>query len=279
MSDQPLARPDAWERLRALTPARIALGRAGSSLPTSGLLDFQLAHARARDAVHSEFDAARLCGEIMSLGVKALCVSSAAPDRATFLQRPDLGRRLDPDSRGLLQSVAQSSADKESASPALAIIVSDGLSALAAHRQVVPLLAAWLPLLQDERRRLTPITVVERGRVAIEDQVGSIFGARVAVILIGERPGLGSPDSLGAYLVYNPRPGLSDADRNCVSNIRPQGLAPLAAAMKLHYLFRESLSRKLSGVSLKDESLAISCDATDGQSTADAPRLPRAGQS
>ncbi|HVU85700.1 MAG TPA: ethanolamine ammonia-lyase subunit EutC [Pirellulales bacterium] len=274
MPHQPVARADAWQKLRALTPARIALGRAGASVPTAELLDFQLAHARARDAVHAPFDACKLAEEIGRLDVSTLCLTSGAADRAAFLRRPDWGRRLDDDSREALALAAAAAAPCENIASAgedhvvntwrldLAIVVSDGLSALAAQRQVVPLLAAWLPLLRAERRSLAPIVIVEHGRVAIEDEIGHTFAARVAVILIGERPGLGSPDSLGAYLVFGPRAGLSDADRNCLSNIRPQGLPPEAAALRLHYLFRESLARKLSGVALKDESVALETTVT-----------------
>jgi ethanolamine ammonia-lyase small subunit len=266
---KPVIRADAWQKLRDLTPARIALGRAGASVPTAELLDFQLAHARARDAVHAPFDARALAAEISRLGVSTLCLASAAPDRETFLRRPDLGRRLDGPSRETLAAAAAalSTCEGESAVDAppsaagarfdVVIIVSDGLSALAAQRQAAPLLSAWLPLLRAERRTVAPIVIVERGRVALEDEIGQVLGARVAVILIGERPGLGSPDSLGAYLVFGPRAGLTDAHRNCLSNIRPQGLPPDAAALRLHYLFRESLSRKISGVTLKDESLAL----------------------
>ena len=280
LARESIAIPDVWQRLRQLTPARIALGRSGASLPTAALLDFQLAHARARDAVHAPFDAAGLCSQICDLGIPSLCMASAAGDRESFLQRPDLGRRLTAAGQDLLRSIEPDSArgavgrteTRKRGTPEgapmvdLAIVISDGLSALAAHRQAVPLLAAWLPLLRAEGLRLAPVVLVERGRVAVEDEVGALLGARAAVILIGERPGLGSPDSLGAYLVYNPRLGATDADRNCVSNIRPQGLAPDAAALKLHYLLREALSRKLSGVALKDESIAIARQAP-------APRL------
>jgi ethanolamine ammonia-lyase small subunit len=260
-----LAHPDAWQRLRQWTPARIALGRAGASLPTAELLDFQLAHARARDAVHAPFDAAALARDIEQLGLKTVCLASAAGDRETFLKQPDLGRRLDETSRALLREIARGpsvGADDRAGDAAeraadLAIVVSDGLSALAIHRQVAPLLAAWLPLWRAAGRSVATVVLVERGRVAIEDEVGQLLAARVAVILIGERPGLGSPDSLGAYLVYEPRAGRTDAERNCVSNIRPQGLAPEAAALKLDYLVREALARRLSGVRLKDESAAL----------------------
>ncbi|MBI2826876.1 MAG: ethanolamine ammonia-lyase subunit EutC [Planctomycetia bacterium] len=261
MPNPDLARPDAWRALRELTPARIALGRAGGSVPTAELLDFELAHARARDAVHAPFDAPRLARDIESLGLSTLRVTSAAADRDIFLKRPDLGRRLDANGREAMLA----GADRSASGCDLAIVVSDGLSALAAARQVAPLLAAWLPLVAEARLRLAPVTIVERGRVAIEDEIGELLAARVAVILIGERPGLGSPDSLGAYLVYGPRVGRTDADRNCVSNIRPQGLAPEAAALKVHYLVREALARGASGIALKDESIAISRTAASGE--------------
>ena len=259
MQKRSLAQPDAWQHLRQLTPARIAVGRSGGSLPTAELLDFQLAHARARDAVHATFNVGRLADEIAVLGLNVIQLASAAADREAFLKRPDLGRMLAKQSREQLAGAPRSFD--------LAIVVSDGLSALAVERQVVPLLAAWLPLVKEAAWRMAPIAIVERGRVAIEDEVGAALGAQAAVILIGERPGLGSPDSLGAYLVFSPQPGRSDADRNCVSNIRPQGLPPESAALKLHYLVREALTRRVSGIALKDESLSI-------QTTAPLPLLP-----
>lgn len=239
---------DAWQHLKQLTAARIALGRAGGSLPTQELLDFQLAHARARDAVHLEFETQNLQDGIQALGCKAVEVSSAAGDRQTYLQRPDLGRRLDEASRQRLKELATPNAP-----PDLVILVSNGLSALAAHRQAVPLLQILVPLLRDDGWKLAPIVVVRNGRVAIQDEVGLLLAAPLALILLGERPGLGSPDSLGAYLVFHPRPGLNDAARNCVSNIRPEGLTHAAAARLLHYLLTESRARKLSGVPLKDD--------------------------
>ncbi|HEY2839665.1 MAG TPA: ethanolamine ammonia-lyase subunit EutC [Pirellulales bacterium] len=256
-----LAIPDAWRRLRELTPARIALGRSGGSIPTGEWLDFRLAHARARDAVQAEFRPEELSRQLTSLGLPPKCLTSGAHDRAEFLKRPDLGRKLSTASRDQLLAAAPAEAagDKASAlqSPDLAIIVSDGLSALAAERQVLPLLKAWLPIIAAGGWRLAPASVVSFGRVAIEDEIGELLRARVAVILLGERPGLGSPDSLSAYLVYAPRIGRTDAERNCVSNIRPQGLPPETAALKLHYLVGEALNRQLSGVNLKDESLSL----------------------
>jgi ethanolamine ammonia-lyase small subunit len=241
---------DAWHSLRTATPARIALGRAGGSLPTHEWLGFKSSHAAARDAVHQAFEAESLAIEISSLGVETILVDTVAGDRQTFLKRPDLGRRLDAASERRLQALAD-----PNATPDLAIIVSDGLSALAVHRQVPPLLAAILPRLNGAGWRIAPIAVVRFGRVALEDQIGQLFGARLALMLIGERPGLGSPDSLGAYLVHAPRAGNTDANRNCVSNIRPEGLAWDAAADTILYLLTEARCRRLSGVGLKDERL------------------------
>lgn len=242
--------PDPWEHLKALTSARIALGRSGGSLPTRELLDFELAHARARDAVLSPFDGDSLARGIASLGSESLVLTSAARSRDEYLQYPDLGRTLGDESRRQLEQRSGGPVD-------LAIVVSDGLSALAAEKQVVPLLTCLLPLLERDHWRLAPIAVVRFGRVAIEDEIGEALQASLALILLGERPGLGSPDSLGAYLVFQPRRGRTDAQRNCVSNIRPAGLPPEAAAATLHYLLTEARHRKLSGVALKDERAAL----------------------
>lgn len=248
---------DAWSRLRSATSARIALGRAGGSLPTQEWLRFKAAHAAARDAVHNAFHAEELAAQVASLGAETIVVDSAADDRLTFLQRPDLGRQLDDASRIRIEHLA--SAASSAAPPDVAVIVSDGLSALAVHRQAPPLLAELLKLLERDGVRLAPVVVARFGRVALEDQIGQLLGAKLALILIGERPGLGSPDSLGAYLVYGPRPGNTDASRNCVSNIRPEGLPIAAAAQTIRYLIGEALHRKLSGVGLKDErGLALS---------------------
>ena len=239
--------PDSWESLRIVTSARIALGRAGASLPTHAWLDFKAAHAAARDAVHGVFDAEQLAAEIRTLGVQVLIVDSAARDRHTFLLRPDLGRRLDDRSQYALQEM-QAGAEYD-----LAILLSDGLSALAVHRQGRPVLAALLRKLTNDDWRIGPIVVARFGRVAIEDEVGQLLRAQMALMLIGERPGLGSPDSLGAYVVYAPQPGNTDAHRNCVSNIRPKGLPIDAAAETIHYLLSEARRRRMSGVQLKDQ--------------------------
>jgi ethanolamine ammonia-lyase small subunit len=239
--------PDPWHRLRQLTPARIALGRAGGSLPTRALLDFQLAHALARDAVHQAFDAQQLESDLAPLNHAIVHLASAAPDRQTYLLRPDLGRTLTEASR---QQVATL---RKAGGWDISIILSDGLSALAAHRQIPPLLTHLLPLLNSSGFEIAPFGVVPLARVALQDQVGQLLNAKLALILLGERPGLGSPDSLGAYLVFNPSSGNTDADRNCVSNIRPQGLPPAAAAQVLYFLITQSLRRQISGVNLKDD--------------------------
>jgi ethanolamine ammonia-lyase small subunit len=247
MSNPPVT-PDRWVQLRSATPARIALGRAGGSLPTHEWLGFRSAHASARDAVHNEFDVAKLASELTAQGQETVTVASAAQTRLEYLQRPDLGRRLDAASRGRLQA-RPTVGDP----PALSIMTSDGLSALAVQRQVPPLIAKLLPMLRKDGVTLAPIVIARFGRVALEDEIGQLLHAKLAVMLIGERPGLGSPDSLGAYLVYGPKPGNTDAHRNCVSNIRPEGLPIDAAADTLHYLVSEALRRQISGVALKDD--------------------------
>ncbi|MCI0334779.1 MAG: ethanolamine ammonia-lyase subunit EutC [Planctomycetes bacterium] len=264
--------PDQWDALRSTTSARIALGRAGGSLPTHEWLEFKSAHAAARDAVHNPFDAEQLAAQITSLGVEVVIVESAAPDRLTFLQRPDLGRRLTEASRFKLQELSTSCsplapreeilhAEREDYTVELAIIVSDGLSALAVERQAPLLLATLLPKLATDGWRLAPIVVARFGRVALQDEIGHLLGTQLALALIGERPGLGSPDSLGAYLVFAPRIGNTDANRNCVSNIRPEGLPCAAAAETLHYLLTEARHRRLSGVQLKDQRELPTSDA------------------
>ena len=222
--------------LKSFTPARVALGQTGHSLPTRELLRFQLDHARARDAVHQPLDAA-------SLGVPHLLLRSAATDRASYLRHPNLGRTLSEESRAL---IAPGDYDA-------AIVIADGLSAPAVHHHAVALMEELLPRLAEEEWRLAPLTVVLEGRVAIGDEIGLRFGARQVVVLIGERPGLSSPDSLGVYLTWDPRPGRSDAERNCISNVRAEGVSSAVAAHKLHFLMREARARKLSGVGLKED--------------------------
>jgi ethanolamine ammonia-lyase small subunit len=238
---------DSWSPLRRFTAARIGLGRSGGSLPTREVLAFAHDHALARDAVHAPFDAEALATELRPLHSPLLVLASAAADRATYLQRPDLGRRLSAESAAQL-----------SAAPAdLVILVSDGLSALAAQRQAAPLLAALLPKLRAAHWQLGPLCVVRHARVALQDEVGGLLRARLTLMLLGERPGLGTPDSLGAYLTFGPHPGRTDAERNCVSNIRPGGLPPAAAAEKLFSLLTAARHLQLSGTSLKEEPVSL----------------------
>ncbi len=242
-------------RLRALTMARVGLSRTGVSLETRDLLDFQRCHAQARDAVHSRLEAAALAHTLAGLaGVEVLRLHSAAPDRATYLQRPDLGRKLDQASRALLDSRAAPSASGSSppATETLTVIVADGLSALAVERHAAPLIEELLP--QLDGWLLAPLCVVEQGRVAIGDEIGQALAAQISVVLIGERPGLSSPDSLGAYITWAPRPGRTDAERNCISNIRAQGLSYSQAAGQLVYYLTQARARQLTGVALKEES-------------------------
>ena len=238
--------PDPWVELRRHTPARIALGRAGGSLPTAELLRFGAAHAQARDAVLVPLDAAALVKALQAQGWATCQVQSCASDRAAYLRRPDWGRQLDAASTAALQASAEGPVD-------LAIVLGDGLSAVALQRHAGPLLAALRPLLAPGLR-LAPLVIATQARVALADAVGALLQARLVLMLLGERPGLSSPDSLGAYLTYQPRIGRSDAERNCVSNIRPDGLAPAIAAQRLAWLLNESLRRRLSGVALKDDS-------------------------
>lgn len=251
---------DPWQALRRVTEARIALGRSGGSLPTHAQLEFRLAHARARDAVLSPFQPEELATRLQLLGERALVVESAAGDRAEYLQRPDLGRRLAAPSRALLGEEAARLLPAD-----LVIVVSDGLSTLAANTQAEPLLAALLPLLRASGWKLAPIVVARHARVALQDEIGEIFRAQVALMLLGERPGLGSADSLGAYFTHTPAPGKTDADRNCVSNIRPGGLSSAEAAHKLQHLLEASRRLGLSGVALKDDAPALNQRASTAE--------------
>ena len=247
-----------WSQLRQFTPARIALGRSGISLPTQPQLAFQLAHAQARDAVQLALDAPQLIQDLELAGLASardcLVLDSAAGDRITYLQRPDLGRRLSDESRAVLAARLGSATARHYD---FSLVIADGLSALAIARNAVPFLAALMRQLALENWSIAPLTVVSMGRVAVADEVGERLGARLVVLLIGERPGLSSPDSMGVYATWMPRVGLNDADRNCISNIRPSGLGYEEAARKLHYLLREMRRRELSGINLKDET---TCD-------------------
>lgn len=238
---------DSWSDLRRYTQARIALGRTGSSLPTDELLRFGSAHALARDAVHQPLQIASLCEQLKALGFAALSVNSRASDRHTYLLRPDLGRRLDS------ASVERLHQHERAKTIDLQIVIGDGLSAVAIERHALPLLLELQQLLPSDWH-LGPIVVAEQARVALADEIGEILGARLVAILIGERPGLSSPDSMGIYLTFQPQRGRTDAERNCISNIRPQGLSYPLAAQKLLWLAQEALRQQLTGVELKDES-------------------------
>jgi ethanolamine ammonia-lyase small subunit len=233
--------------LRELTPARVGLGRAGASVPTKALLEFTLDHARARDAVHAAFDVPAIISGLNDLGLAAHPVSSRVRDRTDYLRRPDLGRTLDPMSQHLLSSHAGRASQ-------LAIVVGDGLSARAVHAHAIELVRSLIPRLAAERIEIGHAVVASGARVALGDEIGAILRARMMVMLIGERPGLSAPDSLGAYLTFAPRSGLTDAERNCVSNIHGSGLGYDEAASKVAWLVREGLARKVTGVALKDES-------------------------
>ena len=235
--------------LQRWTSARVALGRTGGSVPHGALLDFRLSHARARDAVHQDFHPEVLAAELEPLGLPILLTQSQAHDRASYLQRPDLGRRLDPSSQSLLEGARTPGGFD------LVIIAADGLSATAAHLNGAPLLQALIPLLDSFR--LAPLVIAPFARVALQDEIGHAIAARAALIVLGERPGLGSPDSLGAYLVHSPQPGNTDALRNCVSNIRSGGLPPQTAARRIAWLLNESRRLGFSGVDLKDRSAAV----------------------
>lgn len=240
------SRPDPWGFLRQFTTARIALGRAGASLPTAALLEFQLAHARARDAVHQTLDAQALCDQLAAGGWQSLQLGSAAPDRATYIRRPDLGRILDDTAITTLRR-------QPPAAPDVVFVVADGLAAQAPQRHALPVLTALRPMLLAAGWSLAPVCVVTQGRVAIGDEIGVLLGAAQAVVLIGERPGLSAPDSLGIYLTHQPLPGRSNAERNCLSNVRPNGMPPEVAAHKLWYLMTAARRLGLSGVALKED--------------------------
>jgi ethanolamine ammonia-lyase small subunit len=237
---------DPWTALRTLTVARIGLARAGASLATAPRLDVRLAHARARDAVHEPLDRARLGEDIAQLGCPVLQAESAAADRQQHLMRPDLGRRLSPDSEAAL---AQHSGAYD-----IAFVIADGLSARAVQAHATPVLAATLPVLRAEGWHVAPCVVVRHGRVALGDAVANLLGAGCVVVLIGERPGLTAPDSMGAYLTWQPHAQTTDAERNCLSNIRPDGIEYADAAFKVLHLLRAMRARRVSGVALKDDS-------------------------
>lgn len=241
---------DPWEGLKRFTNARIAIGRSGASLPTKEVLSFALDHARARDAVHMPFDPAPLEKGIAALGLRTLCVKSRASDRATYLARPDFGRRL---AQGSAEAIAALKADACD----IALVITDGLSTTAVAENAAAFVSHLLPMLKKTGFSLGPVMLAENGRVALGDEIGEHLQARMVIVVIGERPGLSAVDSLGAYLTFAPRVGRSDAERNCISNIRASGLKPAAAAEKAFWLVREALRRGLTGVNLKEETDAM----------------------
>jgi ethanolamine ammonia-lyase small subunit len=246
-AESPHAEDDVlWARLRRVTAARIGLTRAGASLATGPLLDFKLAHARARDAVHEALDEARLNVEIATFGLPVLTVASAAEDRQRYLMRPDLGRQLSPGATATLALYA--------GRYDVVFVIADGLSARAVQAHGHPVLAGALLALEGEDWRIAPLVIARHGRVALGDAIAALLGANCVAVLIGERPGLTAPDSMGAYLTWQPRPETTDADRNCISNIRPEGIGYADAAFKLTHLLRSMRARRLSGVLLKDDS-------------------------
>jgi ethanolamine ammonia-lyase small subunit len=230
--------------LRRFTVARVGLGRTGNSIPTREVLNFQLAHARARDAVHFPLDPVSLTAEIEPIGLSVLMLKTAAKDRQEYLRRPDLGRRLDAASQALLQNRRARSCD-------VCFVIADGLSARAVHRHAVPLLAETVKGLDSNAWTIAPVAIVLNGRVAVADEIGFALSASLAVILIGERPGLTAADSLGVYLTWSPRPGRTEAERNCISNIHNEGLSVAAASVLLRLLMESSRARRISGVDLK----------------------------
>jgi len=243
-----------WTNLRRFTSARLALGRAGDSLPTQEVLQFALAHAKARDAVHDSLDAESVTRDLGASGFQSIAVQSAVRDRAEYLRRPDLGRKLSDESTRLLveRGAGETGQRKAPSNFAAVFIIADGLSAIAPARHAIAVLKEITNKL--EGWQIAPIIIATQARVALGDEIGQLLKAEMTVMLIGERPGLSSPDSLGIYLTYKPRIGCTDADRNCISNVRPDGLSYEAAAHKLHHLMLAARRIGQSGVALKDES-------------------------
>lgn len=240
-----------WSGLRHYTPARIGIGRAGSSQPTRVNLQFQRDHARARDAVLQPVDVVALQQALGALNVPVECIQTAAADRRIYLQRPDLGRQLLPGDQDRLRGLAGVAPQPFD----IGIVVADGLSSQAVTRHALPLLQALLPLLQ--RYRVAPLCIATQARVALGDDVGDALGVQLSLVLIGERPGLSAADSLGIYLTWSPRPGRVDAERNCISNIRPDGLDLEAAARTCAYLVDGAFQSRQTGIGLKDQSQTL----------------------
>lgn len=259
-NNEPLVTDNPWQTLKQFTSARIGLGRAGNSIPTKELLAFQLDHAKAIDAVHKALNVDVLLEQLSAsqpicsvVPMKPNVLSSKARDRIDYLQRPDLGRQLSEASwHKLVEHRSESIIEYD-----LAIVVADGLSSTAIQNHAVPVIERIVTRLAEDTKSnwsIAPLTVVTQGRVAIGDDVGECLKAKITMILIGERPGLTSPDSMGIYMTWNPKRGAKESSRNCISNIRPEGLGYDEASYKAFYLLSESIKRKISGIELKDRS-------------------------
>lgn len=244
---QEIVQQDPWASLKAFTTARIALGRTGTAIPLREVLNFRLAHAHARDAVYSALAVNILQEQLHGFFLPVLLLHSKAVDRYEYLQRPDKGRVLDAESIAILKTTESSYLGKD-----VAIVLADGLSATAMNVHTLPLLSVLIPLFKKAGISLAPICMVQQGRVASGDEAGEILQAKITLMLIGERPGLSAADSMGAYITFAPRPGITDEARNCISNIREEGLQYEAAAEKIVYLIKEAMRLKLTGVELKD---------------------------
>ena len=249
--DNHILQPDCWSELRSFTDARIALGRTGASLPTDEVLKFSLSHARAKDAIHTAFDLHVLKEKLTRMGLESLNVSSAATKRAVYLTRPDLGRKLSDKSHQELEDMHHPIVD-------VALVIGDGLSSKAVHKQAIPLISHLMPYLKQLGLSVAPIVLAEQSRVALGDEVGELLHAKLVAILIGERPGLSSPDSLGVYITWNPYVGRLESDRNCISNVRPEGLSHAKAAFKLAWIIENAFSLSKTGIELKDQSDDVS---------------------
>ncbi len=244
---QNICRPDLWQELRQFTDARIALGRTGCSIPTDEYLKFSLAHARARDTINTPFDRQMVRKHLEDMGLEVVFAESAATSRDVFIRRPDLGRRLGEVSRERLRKMHYSGAD-------VLIVIGDGLSSKAVHKQAVPLINDFLPYMKKLGLSVGPIVLAKQSRVALGDDIAEVMNCGLVAMLIGERPGLSSPDSLGIYMTYKPFAGRLESERNCISNVRPEGLSYERAAFKLAWLVEMAYEHKVSGTALKDKS-------------------------
>lgn len=255
MNDKNIEKPEGLSALKKFTQARIALGRQGISLPSTEMLQFKMDHAHARDAVFSLLETDTLLLTLQDFNLPVYVLKTKAADKHTYLKRPDLGRKLHQDSMNQLNNTAGIQYD-------VCITITDGLSATAIHNHCLPLLNLLFPLFKQAKLSIAPVCIINHGRVAVADETAFLLKARLSLLLIGERPGLSAHDSMGVYLTYNPRPGLTDESRNCVSNIRPEGLQYNQAAGKIFYLIQEALRLQLTGVGLKENDTTV-INATD----------------